>query len=94
MPHALEQDGAPDPLGGRRARLVQLDVLRGFALLGILVVNICSFASAYYGLGLGAPPFDGAVDRAVLGLVAWLFETKFYLLFSFLFGYSLSLIHI
>lgn len=91
MPHALEQDGAPDPLGGRRARLVQLDVLRGFALLGILVVNICSFASAYYGLGLGAPPFDGAVDRAVLGLVAWLFETKFYLLFSFLFGYSFHL---
>ena len=72
-------------------RIDALDVLRGFALLGILVVNIGAFASGYWGVGLADPAFDGALDRFMLALVRTLFETKFYLLFSFLFGYSFSL---
>jgi len=72
-------------------RLLQLDALRGFALLGILMVNIGAFASAYFGLGVGDPQFAGPLDRAVRWVVALLFETKFYLLFSFLFGYSFTL---
>jgi len=73
------------------ARLLHLDALRGFALLGILLVNIGAFASAFFGLGVGDPQFAGPLDRAVRWAVALLFETKFYLLFSFLFGYSFSL---
>ncbi|MES2951389.1 MAG: DUF418 domain-containing protein [Pseudomonadota bacterium] len=72
-------------------RINDLDVLRGFALLGILVVNIGAFASGYYGAGLADPAFDVPLDRFMLGLVRTLFETKFYLLFSFLFGYSFTL---
>lgn len=72
-------------------RIEQLDALRGFALFGILVVNLGVFASPYYGLGLPDPGYDGGLDRAVRLLVACLFEMKFYLLFSFLFGYSFSL---
>jgi uncharacterized protein len=72
-------------------RIDDLDALRGFALFGILVVNIGAFASGYYGVGLADPAFDGPLDRFMLGLVRTLFETKFYLLFSFLFGYSFSL---
>jgi uncharacterized protein len=72
-------------------RIDALDALRGFALLGILMVNIGAFASAYYGAGLADPAFDRPLDRFVLGLVRILFETKFYLLFSFLFGYSFAL---
>lgn len=73
------------------ARLLQLDALRGFALAGILVVNIASFSSAYYVAGAPDPHFDRPVDHAVRWLAAFLFETKFYLLFSFLFGYSFTL---
>ena len=72
-------------------RLLHLDALRGFALLGILMVNIASFASAYFGMAVPDPAFARPVDRAVRWLVACLFETKFYLLFSFLFGYSFTL---
>ena len=72
-------------------RIDALDVLRGFALLGILMVNIGAFASGYWGVGLADPAFDGALDRFMLALARTLFETKFYLLFSFLFGYSFSL---
>jgi uncharacterized protein len=74
------------------ARLTDVDALRGFALFGILVVNATYFASAFHGSGLADPAFGMPVDRAVGWLVAWLFETKFYLLFSFLFGYSFTLL--
>lgn len=72
-------------------RIEHIDALRGLALFGILVVNLGVFASPYYGLGLPDPGYDGLPDRAVRLLVAGLFEMKFYLLFSFLFGYSFSL---
>lgn len=74
-----------------RARLVHVDALRGFALFGILVVNIGVFASPFYGAGVPDPVYSRPVDIIVRWLVAWLFETKFYLLFSFLFGYSFTL---
>lgn len=63
------------------------DVLRGFALLGILVVNI-----QFMGLGSS----EGARGEWTLGfangsatfIIATIFAGKFYLIFSFLFGYS------
>ncbi|NMX93389.1 MULTISPECIES: DUF418 domain-containing protein [unclassified Pseudomonas] len=73
------------------ARLVQVDALRGFALLGILSVNIWAFADPFYASTSSNPAYASALDHGVRLLVAWLFETKFYLLFSFLFGYSFTL---
>lgn len=72
-------------------RLLNVDALRGFALLGILAVNIWSFADPYFAVGINNPRYAGALDVAVRCLEALLFETKFYLLFSFLFGYSFTL---
>lgn len=68
-----------------------VDALRGFALLGIVIVNSGAMASAWYGSGAMAPAFSAPLDQWVRGLIAALFETKFYLLFSFLFGYSFTL---
>ncbi|MGK6310440.1 DUF418 domain-containing protein [Variovorax sp. DT-64] len=79
------------PDASQPARLQHLDALRGFALAGILIVNIASFASAYYIAAVPDPLFARPADRAARWLVAFLFETKFYLLFSFLFGYSFTL---
>ncbi|MEI2300366.1 DUF418 domain-containing protein [Ensifer sp. MJa1] len=72
-------------------RIDDVDALRGFALLGILLVNTMAFASAFYGLEIPDPAFNGLVDRVVHLVVALFFEMKFYLLFSFLFGYSFTL---
>ncbi|MER6360316.1 DUF418 domain-containing protein [Kitasatospora sp. NPDC001527] len=82
---------APD--GGRAgpARLADVDALRGFALFGILTVNITYLASAYHGTGVDEPGFGSPLDTAVRAVVALLFEAKFFLLFSFLFGYSFTL---
>lgn len=72
-------------------RLLSVDALRGFALLGILAVNIWAFADPYYATGTPNPAYPSMLDQGVRGVVALLFETKFYLLFSFLFGYSVTL---
>jgi uncharacterized protein len=74
-----------------RPREFLVDALRGFALLGILVVNIASFSSTYYGAGVPDPMAVSLVERCASFVRTFVFETKFYLLFSFLFGYSFSL---
>jgi uncharacterized protein len=70
-------------------RLEIVDVLRGFALLGILLVNITAFKSP------GAPPvlgYTGSLldELAVFGLLV-LVESKFFTLFSFLFGLGFAI---
>ncbi|HEX7047709.1 MAG TPA: DUF418 domain-containing protein [Gammaproteobacteria bacterium] len=65
-------------------RIVSLDVLRGFALLGILLVNIAFFAhpvsDAFNHAG------EGGVNGAIAWLTAFFAQGKFYPLFSLLFG--------
>ena len=72
-------------------RLQNVDALRGFALLGILSVNIWAFADSHFASPTSNPAYASALDNAVRFLAALVFETKFYLLFSFLFGYSVTL---
>jgi uncharacterized protein len=72
-------------------RILDIDALRGFALLGILVVNIGYIASPHHFRGAPDPAAAGPLDQAAAWLVVAGFETKFYLLFSFLFGYSFTL---
>jgi uncharacterized protein len=63
------------------------DVLRGFALLGILVVNI-QFMGLNSGEGARGEWVSGLANGSATFIIASLFAGKFYLLFSFLFGYS------
>ena len=63
------------------------DVLRGFALLGILVVNI-QFMGLSSDQGARGEWTHGFANGSATLLIAALFAGKFYLLFSFLFGYS------
>ncbi|MDX2303195.1 MAG: DUF418 domain-containing protein [Microscillaceae bacterium] len=61
-----------------------LDVLRGFALSGILLINIVAFNFP------GSPPgylYDGGLkEKLGYGLLICLIESKFFCLFSLLFG--------
>jgi uncharacterized protein len=63
------------------------DVLRGFALLGIALVNIPLLAidPVLHNEGRDLTVFSNAATAFV---VVAFFQAKFYLLFSFLFGYS------
>ncbi|MGW1410809.1 DUF418 domain-containing protein [Streptomyces sp. NPDC002403] len=70
-------------------RVLEVDALRGFALAGILVVNLMTTAGPP-GAREGLAEVH-AGDGAVQWLVVLLAQSKFYLLFSFLFGYSFTL---
>ncbi len=63
------------------------DILRGFALFGIAMVNIQFFSISTFN---GSESLDlSQPENGTVAFLIWsLFQAKFYLLFSFLFGYS------
>ena len=79
----------PSPLA---ARHTLIDALRGVALLGIVLVNIQSFA-----WGISAPTmgmlWDDATkaDETVVYLTTFLLAYKFYPIFCFCFGYGFAM---
>ena len=60
-------------------RIAFFDVLRGVALFGILIVNVFSF-------GADSIAWAGPLDRAFWTLKHTIFESKFWALYSLLFG--------
>ena len=76
----------------RPGRLAQLDVLRGMAVFGILLVNIWGFAWGTLSLRYGVlPTISPWRDQAAIFLVAAFAEFKFYPIFAFLFGAGFAL---
>jgi uncharacterized protein len=72
-------------------RVRDVDALRGFALWGIFAVNVTFMASGYPGNLVTDPDFASGLDNAVRTLSSVFIDMKFYVLFSFLFGYSFTL---
>lgn len=70
-----------------KARDSAPDVLRGFALLGIIMVNLAFFSNDP-SEGIGKESMSGIGNSIAGFLVFTFFEGKFFLIFSFLFGYS------
>ncbi|WNS76137.1 DUF418 domain-containing protein [Bacillus sp. DTU_2020_1000418_1_SI_GHA_SEK_038] len=60
-------------------RIVTLDVIRGFAILGIFLVNMPSFTGSEFMVYTG-------LDKTIRMLFDMFIQTKFYTIFSFLFG--------
>ena len=83
VPVEAAAEAVPSPVAAAE-RVVALDVLRGFALFGIVLINLTAFKAP------GGPPalgFEGAFgDRLVLWGLVTLVESKFFTLFSLLFG--------
>lgn len=76
----------------RPERIASIDVLRGFAVLGILIVNMQGFArvpSAYMNPTSGSA-FDGA-EPWIWAAVYILADTKFISIFSMLFGAGIAM---
>lgn len=67
-------------------RIVNIDMLRGAALFGILVVNIFYFgiSDAYYARYFTT--FTDVFNTSLFHIVNYFFSGKFYPIFSFLFG--------
>jgi len=67
---------------GPSERIELLDVLRGFALLGVLYVNMHNF---------GSDQVTGDAHTAALFFMYTVFESKFFSLFSLLFGMGFAI---
>lgn len=72
--------GPTDP----RERLGSVDAVRGFALFGVLLVNM-------YNFGAYSTEWTGLADRIAFSVMHSVFETKSWRLFSFLFGFGFAL---
>src|SRR5688500_639636 len=78
-------EGGLSPLAPHQ-RIVALDVIRGFALLGIFLMNIEWFNRPITELGAGIPVGVGGLDHAVDWFVHTFVRSKFWTMFSLLFG--------
>ncbi|HRW63856.1 MAG TPA: DUF418 domain-containing protein [Bacteroidales bacterium] len=69
-----------------KERIQILDILRGFAILGILMVNMPMFNSPFSARMGGFELFSSLPDQVSNLFIRFFFEGKFYSLFSILFG--------
>ncbi|PPA72367.1 DUF418 domain-containing protein [Jeotgalibacillus proteolyticus] len=71
-------------------RIASLDVMRGFALLGILIVNMIAFHSPIYYYD----PYTwwgNSINRSAYWFIDVFVQASFYPLFTMMFGYGLAL---
>lgn len=71
-------------------RIISLDVIRGFSLLGILIINMISFHSPF----LYMDPYSWWKTAGDTALYPWIdifVQASFYPLFAMLFGYGLGI---
>ena len=69
-------------------RIALLDILRGLAIFGILMVNMQMFYQPATSVIAGYAGSETLADKISTVLIKFLFEGKFYILFSLLFGYG------
>ena len=74
------------PIGPIRPehRIEAVDMVRGFALFGVLLVNM-------YNFGASSPIWTAPIDEFAFSVKRVFFETKSWRLFSILFGFGFSL---
>jgi uncharacterized protein len=67
-----------------KQRIASVDIVRGFALFGVLLVNMFNFGATF-------PVWTNPSDEVALSVMQIFFEYKSFRLFSFLFGFGIAL---
>ena len=75
---------APGPVTTSE-RLTSVDIVRGFALWGVLLINMMNFGA------LDTDRWTGSLDRFAFWAQRFFFEQKSWRLFSLLFGFGFAL---
>lgn len=89
-PPLPENHGKPLAPVSPAERIVSLDVLRGFALLGVLIANMLLFGQPLEEGGVRSGLWLSPADRVADWISLLLVDGKFYPLLSFLFGLGFS----
>ncbi len=74
-----------------KKRIELLDVLRGFAILGIFVVNIVIMNSTFLNQDEFAKQWTSNIDQIANRILQLFFYSKFFPIFSLLFGLGISM---
>ena len=72
-------------------RIATLDIVRGFALMGILIMNMPGFSSSFFAESDGSHLWSGQVDQMAEHVREALFSGKFNSMFSLLFGIGFTI---
>ena len=72
-------------------RIATLDIVRGFALLGILIMNMPGFSASFFAEADGSHLWPGRLDQLAEQLRDLLFSGKFNSMFSLLFGIGFTI---
>ena len=72
-------------------RIATLDIIRGFALLGILIMNMPGFSSSFFAEADGSHQWTGPLDQGAEAVRDMLFSGKFNSMFSLLFGIGFTI---
>lgn len=67
-------------------RIEELDVVRGFALIGVFLMNVEFFNRSLWGIGEGMPPGLTGIDWFASWFIAYFVQGKFWTIFTLLFG--------
>ena len=65
------------------ARIIEADIVRGFALFGVLLVNM-------YGFGADSIAWDSSADQLASRIIHIFFDSKSWTLFCILFGFGFA----
>lgn len=90
MPVASEEQASLGalPVG---ERIPTIDIVRGFALMGILIMNMPGFSSSFFAEADGSHLWTGRVDQMAEHVRDALFSGKFNSMFSLLFGIGFTI---
>jgi uncharacterized protein len=72
-------------------RLPWIDCARGFALFGILMVNVPAFNAPFFLYNGGELVWNREIDKVIQTIIDIFFQASFYTLFSLLFGFGLEM---
>ncbi len=76
-----------------KERIEQIDILRGFALFGILLVNVFGYNSSFFDFSGFYSIFEDSLNSTVYDIVIGFGADKFIFIFSFLFGIGFSIMY-
>ncbi|SEU03783.1 uncharacterized protein SAMN05421676_11564 [Salinibacillus kushneri] len=83
MPHSTPTE--------RSKRIPWIDAARGFALFGILMVNVPAFHAPFFLYGGEEQYWNTSMDHAIQTMIDIFFQASFYTLFSLLFGFGMQM---
>jgi uncharacterized protein len=77
-----------------KERITQIDILRGFALFGVLLVNVFGYNSSFFDFSGFYKAFEDPLNSTIYNLVVGFAADKFIFIFSFLFGVGFSIMYL